>query len=165
MSFGSAIVATGGAVVLAAAALGVRPRPVTALNVVVVAAMTDVFLADGHLAELGGAGVAWRVLALCAGLLVVAAGTQLYLGIGWGAGPRDGLMVGLAGRTGWRHGRARALVEGGALGCGFVLGGAVGVGTALAVILVWPAFTIVERVGEPRPGRRDGWSPRSTGAR
>lgn len=149
LSFGSAVVATGGAVVVAAAALGVRPRPATALNVVVVGVMTDVFLADGHLARLAGADVGWRVLVLCGGLLVVAAGTQLYLAVGWGAGPRDGLMLGLAGRMGWRRGRARALVEGGALGCGFVLGGPAGLGTALAVILVWPAFTIAERMGGP----------------
>lgn len=154
LSFGSAVVATGGAVVLGAAALGVRPRPATALNVVVVGAMTDVFLADQHLTRLADAGTGWRVLVLCAGLLVVACGTQLYLGIGWGAGPRDGLMVALAGRTGWQLGGARAVLEGGALGCGLVLGGPVGLGTALAVILVWPAFTIVERVGEPRADRR-----------
>ena len=165
LSFGSAVVATGGAVVLGAAALGVRPRAATALNVVVVGAMTDVFLADEHLVELAGAGAGWRVLALCAGLVVVAAGTQLYLAVGWGAGPRDGLMVGMADRTGWRRGRARALVEGGALGCGALLGGPVGPGTALAVVLVWPAFTLVERVGGPRPDRRRGSSPRSARAR
>ena len=53
--------------------------------------------------------------------------TGLYVGAGWGPGPRDGLMTGLAAR-GVPIGAARAGIELTVLVAGWLLGGSVGVG-------------------------------------
>jgi len=73
------------------------------------------------------------IIVMVAGLLVIALGSYFYIDSGFGAGPRDGLMVSLRRRTNWPVGVCRALVEGTALLLGYLLGGQVGVGTVIAV--------------------------------
>lgn len=71
----------------------------------------------------------WVYLAI--GLLLFGIGSALYLTCHMGAGPRDGLMVGLCYRFHWKVGLVRTLIE--ILVCvvGFFLGGTVGVATLL----------------------------------
>ena len=72
-----------------------------------------------------------------AGLLLAFA-TGLYIAADFGPGPRDGLMTGLVGRTGWPVWLVRTLIEGSVLLIGFLLGGPVGVGTVLFAFGVGP---------------------------
>ena len=72
-------------------------------------------------------------LVMVAGLFVIALGSYFYIGSGFGAGPRDSLMVSLRRRSKWPVGVCRALVEGSALLIGFFLGGQAGIGTVIAV--------------------------------
>src|SRR5690606_1175003 len=53
----------------------------------------------------------------------------MYMGAGLGRGPRDGLMTGLAARTGWSIGLTGTVIELCVLALGWLLGGAVGIGT------------------------------------
>jgi len=73
------------------------------------------------------------IIVMVAGLWIIALGTYFYIGSGFGAGPRDNLMVSLRRRSNWPVGVCRALVEGTALLLGYFLGGQVGVGTIIAV--------------------------------
>lgn len=73
------------------------------------------------------------IIMMVAGLFVIAIGTYFYIGSGFGAGPRDSLMVSLRRHSSWPVGACRALVEGLALLIGFFLGGKVGIGTIIAV--------------------------------
>ena len=68
------------------------------------------------------------MVATVGGIACVAAGSALYLGAHLGPGPRDGLMVAIAVRTGWPVGVARAALELTVLAIGVLLGGPVGVG-------------------------------------
>ena len=79
-----------------------------------------------------------RVGLTLASPFVIALGTSLYLGVHWGPGPRDGLMTGLNER-GVSIRLARFLIELTAFVVGFVLGGAVGWGSAWAVLAIGPA--------------------------
>ncbi|AKV85762.1 hypothetical protein AKG07_05075 [Microbacterium sp. CGR1] len=72
------------------------------------------------------------------GLLLLAFATGLYIAADFGPGPRDGLMTGLVGRTGWPVWLVRTLIEGSVLLIGFLLGGPVGVGTVLFAFGVGP---------------------------
>lgn len=72
-----------------------------------------------------------RVVCLLAGVLLCAFATALYVGAQLGPGPRDGLMTGLARRTGGSIRRVRTLLEVGVLAIGVLLGGMVGIGTVL----------------------------------
>ena len=74
-------------------------------------------------------------------MLVAIAGTAvatgLYVGAGWGPGPRDGLMTGLAAR-GVPLAVARAGIELTVLAIGWALGGTVGVATVLFAATIGP---------------------------
>jgi len=69
--------------------------------------------------------------------LITAIGSGLYIGAGLGAGPRDGLMMGL-GLKGYKISRARTFIEVTMLILGWLLGGQVGVGTVLFAVLIGP---------------------------
>jgi uncharacterized membrane protein YczE len=77
------------------------------------------------------------------GLFVIAVASFFYMGAGYGAGPRDSLMVLMARRTGRPVGLCRILIEGTALLCGWALGGRAGVGTIIAAFGVGVAVQIV----------------------
>jgi uncharacterized membrane protein YczE len=76
------------------------------------------------------------------GIALVGAGSSLYITCGLGPGPRDGLMTALHNKTGIRVGRVRLAIEGTVLILGAVLGGALGVGTALFALLIGQSVAI-----------------------
>ncbi len=81
--------------------------------------------------------LAGQVALLVAALLGIAVATGLYVGAGWGPGPRDGLMTGLA-QLGVPIAAARMAIEVTVLAAGWTLGGTVGVATALFAVGIGP---------------------------
>ncbi len=132
----------------------VRPGVGTVLNVVTIGAVIDLLLAAPLLDDLGDRPVALRLLATLGGIALVAAGSALYLGAHLGPGPRDGLMVAIAGRTGWSVGVSRAALELTVLAIGMALRGPVGVGTVLFALGIGPAVQLAFRVLRQTPVRR-----------
>lgn len=101
-------------------------------------------------------------IAVVAGALVVnGLGGALYIGSQFGAGPRDGLMTGLHLRTGWSLRLIRTGIEVAVLGGGWLLGGAVGLGTVAYALLIGPStqfflrWTVVDLSGSREPGGPD----------
>ena len=76
------------------------------------------------------------------GIALVGAGSSLYITCGLGPGPRDGLMTALHHKTGVRVGRVRLAIEGTVLILGALLGGVLGVGTALFALLIGQSIAI-----------------------
>ena len=74
-------------------------------------------------------GFAIGCVMLTAGLFIIALATYFYIGSGFGAGPRDSLMVALTRKTNLPVGACRAAVELTAVGVGWLLGGMAGAGT------------------------------------
>lgn len=77
-----------------------------------------------------------------AGIMVVGIASSLYITCGLGPGPRDGWMTGIHHRTGIRVGRVRLGIEALVLVVGFLLGGRVGLGTALFALLIGQSIAI-----------------------
>jgi uncharacterized membrane protein YczE len=73
------------------------------------------------------------------GIGLVAIGSGFYLMTGLGAGPRDGLMLGLHRRTGVSVRLVRTTIESTAVVAGYVLGGTVGIGTLAFALGIGPA--------------------------
>lgn len=103
-------------------------------------------------------GLAVRAPLLLGGIVLNGLAGALYIGSQLGPGPRDGLMTGLARRTGGSLRLIRTGIEVGVLALGWVLGGTVGVGTVLYALAIGP---LVQRfmpwcvvVVEPPPPRR-----------
>ena len=70
------------------------------------------------------------------GVALIGLVSGFYLTSGHGPGPRDGWMTGLHRVSGWPVGRVRLLIEVTVLALGWLLGGIVGVGTAIFALLV-----------------------------
>jgi uncharacterized membrane protein YczE len=70
------------------------------------------------------------------GVALIGLGSGFYLTSGHGPGPRDGWMTGLHRVSGWPVGRVRLLIEVTVLALGWLLGGIVGVGTAIFALLI-----------------------------
>ncbi len=157
--FGRTAIGISFVVLLLACAAGVRPGIGTLLNVVVIGAVVDLLLLTPLLGRLGDAPVAARLPVTLLGIACVAAGSALYLGAHLGPGPRDGLMVAIAQRTGWRFGTARAVLECTVLVLGVLLGGPAGVGTVLFALGIGPAVQVAFRVLRQTPVSRPVEAP------
>ena len=102
----------------------------------------------GHWQESGSRMPLWRQLAealrlLLAGAIVLnALATGMYIGAGFGPGPRDGLMTGLHARTGWSLRGIRTAIELSVLLIGWMMGGKFGVGTVLYAITIGPLIQL-----------------------
>ena len=146
-SFGLVVQVVGAVVLAASLLLGVRPGFGTISNLVFIGVFENVLL-DLGLGD-GGDPLALRVFWLVAGTLLIGVAAALYIGVHYGAGPRDGLMVALHRRLGWSIGWSRTLVEASALVAGILLGGPVGIGTAFYTVTIGPAtqwsFTLLRQ--------------------
>lgn len=95
--------------------------------------------ADATIALLGEVdGPLDRVALMVGGVLLCGFASALYIGAQLGRGPRDGLMTGLARRTGLSLRLVRTGIEVSVVLGGLVLGGVVGVGTLLYALAIGP---------------------------
>ncbi|GAA3739777.1 membrane protein YczE [Salinactinospora qingdaonensis] len=133
ISIGGWSVLVGGALMLLWIPLRQRPGIGTLSNVVVIGVSLDLSLWLLPEPE----GLPARVGLLVMGIVSIALATGCYIGAGLGPGPRDGLMTGLAQR-GLSIRLARTCIEVTVVAIGFVLGGAVGVGTLAFALAIGP---------------------------
>ena len=138
LSFGTVIIGLGALLMLIWIPLRQRPGLGTISNVLLVGLAADASLAllpqpDDLLLQ-GGM--------LIAGVVLNGIASGMYIGAGLGPGPRDGLMTGLAARTGWSIRRTRTGLEIGVLALGWLLGGSVGVGTVLYALGIGPIIHV-----------------------
>src|SRR5258706_315975 len=78
-----------------------------------------------------------RIACLAAGIVLNGVATGAYIGAGFGPGPRDGLMTGLAAR-GYSIRLVRTVLELTVLVTGWLLGGTVGIGTVAYALAIGP---------------------------
>ena len=82
--------------------------------------------------------LASRVALMVGGVVLCGAASGLYIGAQLGRGPRDGLMTGLARRTGLSIRLVRTLLEVAVVLVGLVLGGVLGAGTVAYALTIGP---------------------------
>jgi uncharacterized membrane protein YczE len=111
-----------------------RPGIGTVANVVVIGLSVDAALAVVPAVE----ALPGRIGLAVAGIVLNAAATAAYIGVGLGPGPRDGLMTGLAARTGRSVRLVRTAIEVTVVLTGWLLGGTFGVVTVLYAFGVGP---------------------------
>ncbi|GAC1336045.1 MAG: membrane protein [Chloroflexota bacterium] len=144
LTFGQATQLSGAVIILVGLMLGIRPGPGTVLNMILIGLFIDRILA-GRLVP--APHTLWLAGPLdVVGILVVGLGSGLYMRSYLGAGPRDGLMVGLHRITHQRVAVVRAALESSVAVAGFLLGGSVGVGTILFALGIGPAVEFGFRV-------------------
>ena len=134
VSFGWVVNGVSVLVLLAWIPLRQRPGPGTVANALVVGLVADAALTVLPRPE----PLPWQLLMLVGGIVANGIATGLYIGAGLGPGPRDGLMTGLAARTGRSIRLVRTLIELSVLAAGWLLGGPVGLGTVLYAVSIGP---------------------------
>ena len=138
ISFGTVIILTGAAVLLLWIPIRQMPGLGTVSNVIVLG-----LAADATLAVLPPLESMVARSALLAGAIVLnAIATGMYIGAGFGPGPRDGLMTGLHARTGWSLRGIRTAIELSVLLIGWLLGGKFGVGTVIYALSIGPLIQL-----------------------
>ncbi|MEB0949378.1 membrane protein YczE [Citrobacter sedlakii] len=138
MKIGIVMIIVGALVLLLWIPLRQRPGLGTFSNVIVIGLAADAALA--LMPELSSLVV--RSVMLAAAVVVNALATSMYIGAGFGAGPRDGLMTGIHARTGWSVRLIRTAIEVSVLFSGWLLGGTLGVGTVLYALAIGPLIQL-----------------------
>src|SRR4051812_23933537 len=111
----------------------------TVSNAIVIGVATDAFLG-----VLDQPDALWlRGVFTVAGVAVCGLATAMYIGAQLGRGPRDGLMTGLARRTGLSLRLVRTLLEVSVVIIGLLLGGVAGPGTVLYALAIGPLSQLV----------------------
>ena len=134
LPFGWVTIGGGALVLLAWIPLRQLPGLGTVSNVLVIG-----LVADRALAVLPSPGpIAARCALLICGIVLNGLASGLYIGASLGPGPRDGLMTGLAARTGRSIRLIRTGIEVLVVITGIALGGVFGVGTVLYALAIGP---------------------------
>ncbi|WP_368300404.1 YczE/YyaS/YitT family protein [Kluyvera sichuanensis] len=138
LDIGMVMILTGAAVLLLWIPLRQRPGLGTISNVIVLG-----LAADATLSLMPPLESLWlRAVLLLLAVVLNGMATGMYIGAGFGAGPRDGLMTGIHARTGWPIRRIRTTIELSVLVIGMLLGGTFGVGTVLYALAIGPLIQI-----------------------
>jgi uncharacterized membrane protein YczE len=158
VSFGLVTAITGVVVLLLWLPLRQWPGIGTVANVIVIALSVDAALALIP----APAGLPARAALLAGGIVLNGVASAAYIGARLGPGPRDGLMTGLAARTGWSIRLVRTGIEVTVLAVGWLLGGTVGIGTVAYALAIGPLtqaflpwFTVRLPVAPPLGRRPD----------
>lgn len=157
LSFGLIVQLVGAVVLAGSMVLGVRPGFGTVSNLIFIGVFENVLLDLGLGEPVDG--LLLQAALLVTGTLLIGVAAALYIGAHLGAGPRDGLMVALHTRAGWSIGWARTLVEASAFVVGLLLGGPVGIGTAVYTLSIGPATQLSFKVLRMTPVKKTTTEP------
>jgi uncharacterized membrane protein YczE len=142
LAIGTISIIVGALVLLAWIPLRQRPGLGTVSNVVLIGVSLNVSLQLlPTVSE-----VAERVVLLALAIVLGGVATGLYIGAQFGPGPRDGLMTGLARRTGKSIRLVRTCIEVTVLAAGWLLGGTVGIGTLAYALAIGPLAQVFLRL-------------------
>jgi len=84
----------------------------------------------------------FQTLQVITGVMIVGIGSGFYLIANLGAGPRDGLMVGLQKISNYPISQVRTAIEISVVVIGWLMGGVVGLGTIIFALGVGPSVTL-----------------------
>lgn len=157
LTFGQVTIGVGALVLLLWIPLRQMPGLGTILNVLIIGLAADFGIAVIDQPD----NLWWRGMLLAGGIVGNGFAGALYIGAQLGPGPRDGLWLGLVRRTGRSVRFWRTVIEVTVLVVGFLLGGTVGLGTALYAVTIGPIVQLflpmvdlpprTDRLPEPVP--------------
>ena len=150
-SLGGVSIVVGALVLLLWIPLRQRPGVGTLSNVVMIGVSVDASLA--LLPDVGD-NLVVRSLLVLGGVVLNAVATAAYIGVRLGPGPRDGLMTGLVARTGWSVRLVRTGIEVAVVATGWLLGGTLGIATAVYALAIGPLVQPLLGVFTVAPGTR-----------
>ena len=118
--------------------LGQKPGMATILNALIIALMIDFCIKFFPTPS----NYYYQVILAIVSVIIVGIGGGIYLVSNLGAGPRDGLMVGLQNKTNLPIALVRATLEITVVSIGWYLGGTVGIGTLFFAFGIGPCVAL-----------------------
>jgi len=138
LTIGQASQVFGLIVIILSLPLGIKPGIGTILNMFFYGFFYDLWDKLGILPPAPSLLV--QFLYLLSGIVVLGAGLAVYISAGLGAGPRDGLTLGLHKRFNLSIRLAKSGTELTALTLGYLIGGLAGIGTLIFALTIGPIF-------------------------
>jgi uncharacterized membrane protein YczE len=138
LSFGQASQAVSAAIIVVNLAMRVWPGIGTLTNSFGIGFLVDRINGSHLVPAMSRYGLPAQLAMSVAGVLTVGIATGIYIRADLGAGPRDGLMLGLHRLTGQSVARTRGALELSAATAGFFLGGTLGIGTIIFALGIGP---------------------------
>ena len=126
-------------------ALGFAPGFGTLMNMYFIGLFIDLLIAWGPI-PIPTEPIS-QYLLLILSVVVLGVGSLFYMGVQLGAGPRDGLMLGLVKKLDRQVAYVRAGIEGTVLVIGYLLGGPVGVGTVITALTTGYSVQLFFKLG------------------
>ncbi len=146
LTLGQVTQIVGLAVLLLGWALGFPPGFGTVMNMFFVGWFTDRVIEWGLVPK--PTDPLEQVMLLLLSVVLIGVGSLFYLRVQLGAGPRDGLMVGLVRRLDKQVWLVRGIIEVVVLVFGYLLGGPVGVGTIVTALTIGYSVQFAFRIGK-----------------
>ena len=134
ITFGVAAIYVGVAICAITLLLGEKLGLGTILNMLLIGIILDILIAANFIPIANSLFLGAPMLLL--GLFIISLGSYFYIGSGFGAGPRDSLMVALTRKTNLPVGLIRGGIETTAAIIGYFLGGLIGIGTLLSAVAI-----------------------------
>lgn len=103
------------------------------MNILLIGFFIDVLMLNNLVPTLSG--FLPNIIMILLGILIQGYGCWIYISVGLGAGPRDGLMVVLTRKTGKSVRLVKSFVEVIVTLIGYLLGGSIGIGTLIMALL------------------------------
>lgn len=141
ITMGMAIIFSGFVVVLIDIAFGQNIGWATLIDMVLTGTFVDILMLNNIIPTF--IDVVPRFIMLLLGLLIEGIGVWIYLSVGLGAGPKDGLMVALTKKTGKSVRVVKSFIEVSATTTGYILGGTIGIGTLIMAVMGGQIWQIV----------------------
>lgn len=134
ISIGNASILVGLAVGIICILLGEKLGLGTVLNMVLIGVFVDIILNLSIIPTLNNFYLG--ILMVLVGLFIISLASYFYIGSGFGAGPRDSLMVAFTKKTSLPIGLCRGTLEVLAVIVGWKLGGMIGLGTIISAFAI-----------------------------
>ncbi|WP_318503134.1 hypothetical protein [Bacillus sp. T3] len=134
MSIGTVSIIAGIVIGIVTVLLGEKLGLGTLLNMVLIGVFLDILIGFDFIPVANN--FVFGIIMIIIGLFIIALASYYYIGSGFGAGPRDSLMVALTRKTGLPVGVCRGTIELLAVFVGWRLGGMVGIGTILSAFVI-----------------------------
>jgi len=125
--------------------LGFPPGLATLMNMYFIGLFIDLIMEWGLVPRFSS--ILGESLLLLGSIVAIGIGSLLYMGPRLGAGPRDGLMLGLVQKLDRPISQVRGAIEGTVLILGYLMGGPVGVGTVITALTVGLSVQFFLRLG------------------
>lgn len=144
LTMGQATIIIGMLILVIDHLMGIKIGFGTVVNVLGIGTIVDFIMASDIIPTMTT--LTSSIIMVIISMFVIAFATYFYMGAAFGAGPRDGLMVGLVKKTNKEVGVIRSSMEITVLFIGFMLGAKVGLGTVILGIFIGPVVHWVFKI-------------------